>query len=208
MSSGPPRPFVSVKFTPAGRTYSFLLPEFALDGVGAAGRGVRPGARRAGRSSTRPKGTAHRHGHPQRAGAGRAPRARRPIRRAKVVRRATHEDVVDAAEAPAARAGGAPHLPAEDPRARPGDEADAGRAAVRRLAADLLLHRRRARRLPRAGPRSGGALPDADRDAADRRARRGARCSAATDRAAGRCAARPGCSRSSRCRSRWRSSRT
>jgi cell fate regulator YaaT (PSP1 superfamily) len=25
------RPFVSVKFTPAGRTYSFLLPEFALD---------------------------------------------------------------------------------------------------------------------------------------------------------------------------------
>jgi cell fate regulator YaaT (PSP1 superfamily) len=31
MSSGPPRPFVSVKFTPAGRTYGFLLPEFALD---------------------------------------------------------------------------------------------------------------------------------------------------------------------------------
>ena len=32
MSSG--RPFVSVKFTPAGRTYSFLLPEFDLDGLG------------------------------------------------------------------------------------------------------------------------------------------------------------------------------
>jgi cell fate regulator YaaT (PSP1 superfamily) len=31
MSSGPDRPFVSVKFTPAGRTYNFLLPEFALD---------------------------------------------------------------------------------------------------------------------------------------------------------------------------------
>ena len=31
MSSGPERPFVSVKFTPAGRTYAFLLPEFALD---------------------------------------------------------------------------------------------------------------------------------------------------------------------------------
>ena len=31
MSSGPARPFVSVKFSPAGRTYSFLLPEFALD---------------------------------------------------------------------------------------------------------------------------------------------------------------------------------
>jgi cell fate regulator YaaT (PSP1 superfamily) len=31
MSSGSARPFVSVKFAPAGRTYSFLLPEFALD---------------------------------------------------------------------------------------------------------------------------------------------------------------------------------
>jgi cell fate regulator YaaT (PSP1 superfamily) len=31
MSSGPARPFVSVKFSPAGRTYSFLLPELALD---------------------------------------------------------------------------------------------------------------------------------------------------------------------------------
>jgi cell fate regulator YaaT (PSP1 superfamily) len=31
MTSGPARPFVSVKFSPAGRTYSFLLPEFALD---------------------------------------------------------------------------------------------------------------------------------------------------------------------------------
>jgi cell fate regulator YaaT (PSP1 superfamily) len=36
MSSGPARPFVSVKFTPAGRTYSFLLPEFALDAPAAA----------------------------------------------------------------------------------------------------------------------------------------------------------------------------
>ncbi len=31
MSSGPARPFVSVKFSPVGRTYGFLLPEFALD---------------------------------------------------------------------------------------------------------------------------------------------------------------------------------
>jgi cell fate regulator YaaT (PSP1 superfamily) len=29
--SGPVRPFVSVKFSPIGRTYSFLLPELALD---------------------------------------------------------------------------------------------------------------------------------------------------------------------------------
>ena len=35
MSSGPSRPFVSAKFTPAGRTHSFLLPEFDLDGTGA-----------------------------------------------------------------------------------------------------------------------------------------------------------------------------
>jgi cell fate regulator YaaT (PSP1 superfamily) len=31
MSTGPVRPFVSVKFSPIGRTYSFLLPELALD---------------------------------------------------------------------------------------------------------------------------------------------------------------------------------
>jgi cell fate regulator YaaT (PSP1 superfamily) len=31
MNSGPQRPSVSVKFSPVGRTYSFLLPEFALD---------------------------------------------------------------------------------------------------------------------------------------------------------------------------------
>ena len=34
MSSGASRPFVSVKFTPPGRTYSFLLPEFDLDAAG------------------------------------------------------------------------------------------------------------------------------------------------------------------------------
>lgn len=31
MSHGPRRPFVSVKFSPAGRTYSFLLPDLAFD---------------------------------------------------------------------------------------------------------------------------------------------------------------------------------
>jgi cell fate regulator YaaT (PSP1 superfamily) len=31
MSTGPTRPFVSVKFSPVGRTYSFLLPDLALD---------------------------------------------------------------------------------------------------------------------------------------------------------------------------------
>jgi cell fate regulator YaaT (PSP1 superfamily) len=33
MSAGPDRPFISVKFTPAGRTYTFLFPELALDAV-------------------------------------------------------------------------------------------------------------------------------------------------------------------------------
>src|SRR5437867_6862807 len=36
MSSGPSRPFVSVKFSPVGRTYSFLIPELALDRDGMA----------------------------------------------------------------------------------------------------------------------------------------------------------------------------
>jgi cell fate regulator YaaT (PSP1 superfamily) len=34
MSSGPPRPSISVKFSPVGRTFSFLLPELALDANG------------------------------------------------------------------------------------------------------------------------------------------------------------------------------
>jgi len=34
MSAGPHRPFVSVKFSPVGRTYSFLIPELALDSEG------------------------------------------------------------------------------------------------------------------------------------------------------------------------------
>src|SRR5690349_2827083 len=36
MSSGAQRPFVSVKFSPVGRSYSFLIPELALDAEGAA----------------------------------------------------------------------------------------------------------------------------------------------------------------------------
>jgi cell fate regulator YaaT (PSP1 superfamily) len=36
MSAGPHRPFVSVKFSPVGRTQTFLIPELALDGDGTA----------------------------------------------------------------------------------------------------------------------------------------------------------------------------
>jgi cell fate regulator YaaT (PSP1 superfamily) len=50
MSSGPPRPFVSVKFSPIGRTYSFLLPELAFDDRGEPlpPGGLRPGPLAAG----------------------------------------------------------------------------------------------------------------------------------------------------------------
>ena len=54
----------------------------------------------------------------------------------------------------------------------PRDEARASRAAVRRVAADLLLHGRGPGRLPGAGPRPRSALPHPHRDAADRRPRR------------------------------------
>jgi cell fate regulator YaaT (PSP1 superfamily) len=36
MSAGPHRPFVSVKFSPVGRTQSFLMPELAFDSEGSA----------------------------------------------------------------------------------------------------------------------------------------------------------------------------
>jgi cell fate regulator YaaT (PSP1 superfamily) len=42
MPPAPTRPFVSVKFTPPGRTYSFLLPEFDLDGAGQSSPAVAP----------------------------------------------------------------------------------------------------------------------------------------------------------------------
>src|SRR5215210_9380911 len=43
MTAGPPRPFVSVKFTPVGRTYSFLIPELALDEVPPDGPALEAG---------------------------------------------------------------------------------------------------------------------------------------------------------------------
>ena len=79
MSSGESRPFVSVKFTPAGRTYSFLLPEFDLDGVGAEAAASGPAFGEQVIVDT-PDGTGDRHGHAQRGGPGRTAGARRPIR--------------------------------------------------------------------------------------------------------------------------------
>ena len=42
MSSGPSRPFVSVKFSPVGRTYTFLLPDLAFDAPIDGGTGAPP----------------------------------------------------------------------------------------------------------------------------------------------------------------------
>ena len=60
-----------------------------------------------------------------------------------VVRRATRDDIVQRLKQQQREQDAQRDRAAEDPRARAGDEADAGRAVVRRLAADLLLHRRR-----------------------------------------------------------------
>ena len=92
MSSGESRPFVSVKFTPAGRTYSFLLPEFDLDGVGAEAAASGPAFGEQVIVDT-PEGPSI--GTVTRSAAAlaarRAPAADSP---AKVVRRASKEDVL------------------------------------------------------------------------------------------------------------------
>ena len=57
MNEGRERPFVSVKFTPVGRTYRFLLPDLALDAEAVASTAAKPRFVRATPSwSTRPKG--------------------------------------------------------------------------------------------------------------------------------------------------------
>jgi cell fate regulator YaaT (PSP1 superfamily) len=90
MSSGASRPFISVKFTPPGRTYSFLLPEFDLDAEAA-----RPPAPSHGdqvivdTADGQALGTVTR-GVPA-VSARRMPPADSPAR---FVRRASHDDVV------------------------------------------------------------------------------------------------------------------
>ena len=98
--------------------------------------------------------------------------------------------------------------PDEDSRARPADEAHAGRAVARRRRGWSSTSP------PKAASTSGNSCGSWRRSSG--RASRCARsasatrpgCSAATARAAGRCAARRGCRSSSRSRSRWPSSRT
>ncbi len=90
MSVGPQRPFVSLKFSPAGRTYSFLLPDLALDGPAEPAAPLAPGdqlvvdtpdGRAIGTVTRTPSALAER---------------RRPASDSPnvVVRRATREDVV------------------------------------------------------------------------------------------------------------------
>lgn len=95
MSSGPVRPFISVKFTPVGRTYSFLLPELALDDPPGVEAPPAPSPLRPGDSVVveapegRVFGTVTR-GIPALA-ERRAPSADSD---AKVIRKATHDDVI------------------------------------------------------------------------------------------------------------------
>jgi cell fate regulator YaaT (PSP1 superfamily) len=91
MSSGADRPFVSVKFTPAGRTYNFLLPEFALDDPQQpAAPPLTPGEQVVVQTAEGPAVGTITRGIP-----AMAPR-RRPTEDspARLVRRATKEDIV------------------------------------------------------------------------------------------------------------------
>ena len=91
MSSATARPFVSVKFTPAGRTHTFLLPEFALDATGAPPPPpYQPGDQLVVQTSEGPAVGTVTRGIPA-LGARRIPPPESPAR---VVRRATREDVV------------------------------------------------------------------------------------------------------------------
>ena len=118
MNEGRERPFVSVKFTPVGRTLHvspagprLSMPNFAAEGVACQRLCSLPATRSSVTTAEGPAvGTVMRaipsHRGPQAAGR-RVARPRRPESDARGHRRP--------AEAPAARAGSAAHLPDEDP---------------------------------------------------------------------------------------------
>lgn len=89
MSEGPARPFVSVKFTPIGRTYSFLLPELDLDNLSGAAPIAAPGEQVVVQTEA---GSAI--GTVTRVVPAMAQRRPQADPAAKVIRRATKEDVV------------------------------------------------------------------------------------------------------------------
>ena len=92
MSAGAHRPFVSIKFSPVGRTYTFLLPDLALDDEGDA---VSAEALRPGEQVVVQTAEGEAVGTVTRAVASAAER-KRPTAgtTAQVVRRASREDVV------------------------------------------------------------------------------------------------------------------
>jgi len=97
MNPGPSRPFVSVKFSPVGRTYSFLIPELALDAPTSADAtadagpppSYSPGEQVVVETSAGPA-----LGTVQRSIPSLAARRAPVDDTAKVVRRATHADVI------------------------------------------------------------------------------------------------------------------
>ena len=89
MSDAPARPFVSVRFTPIGRTYSFLLPELDLDNLSGGAPAAAPGEQVVVQTDAGPAiGTVMREVP--------AMAQRRPVAQPgqHVIRRATKEDVV------------------------------------------------------------------------------------------------------------------
>jgi cell fate regulator YaaT (PSP1 superfamily) len=90
MSAGPDRPFISVKFSAVGRTYTFLLPELALDDDAVPSPQIGPGDQVVVQTEE-----GHAVGTVTRAIPAIAQR-KRPANDApaRVVRRATHEDVI------------------------------------------------------------------------------------------------------------------
>ena len=93
MSSGPARPFVSVKFSPVGRSYAFLLPELALDAPSlddSRPRPIPPGEQVVVQTADGPSLATVTRPIPALAERRRPPEDST----ARVVRRATHEDVV------------------------------------------------------------------------------------------------------------------
>ncbi len=89
MSDAPARPFVSVRFTPIGRTYSFLLPELDLDNLSGAAPAAVPGEQVVVQTEAGPAiGTVTREV------AAMAQRRSAAEPRQQVIRRATKEDVV------------------------------------------------------------------------------------------------------------------
>ena len=90
MTSGPDRQFISVKFTPAGRTQTFLLPDLALDGPVDSSPPIGPGDSVVVQTAEGPAFATVTRGIPQLE----ARRRPAPDANTTVVRKATRGDIV------------------------------------------------------------------------------------------------------------------